>query len=254
MQTIVNYIANALQARIPRIKIDTANDAATAHLTIPNKHGGKPINILAKAHAGIVVVFNKTPRLFDQDAKGIDKLAFDISEYLKGRSVYLDLLKSDGSDSGKDCIANSIEVQAENFTILTNLITRKGLLDSTELEKALQEGDIVRVNYWDPRKNYGYRLDGDHLAKIALFLTSADFQATKEDKTEALVIIPRNTFSSSTTASGKAALAAKGTISATGASRSLTWSTSRMIASLKVFFPSRTAKAPSRVTIPMKFI
>ena len=149
MQTIVNYIANALQARIPRIKIDTANDAATAHLTIPNKHGGKPINILAKAHAGIVVVF-------------------DISEYLKGRSVYLDLLKSDGSDSGKDCIANSIEVQAENFTILTNLITRKGLLDSTELEKALQEGDIVRVNYWDPRKNYGYRLDGDHLAKIAL--------------------------------------------------------------------------------------
>ena len=54
MQTIVNYIANALQARIPRIKIDTANDAATAHLTIPNKHGGKPINILAKAHAGIV--------------------------------------------------------------------------------------------------------------------------------------------------------------------------------------------------------
>ena len=158
MQTIVNYIANALQARIPRIKIDTANDAATAHLTIPNKHGGKPINILAKAHAGIVVVFNKTPRLFDQDAKGIDKLAFDISEYLKGRSVYLDLLKSDGSDSGKDCIANSIEVQAENFTILTNLITRKGLLDSTELEKALQEGDIVRVNYWDPRKNYGYRL------------------------------------------------------------------------------------------------
>ena len=50
MQTIVNYIANALQARIPRIKIDTANDAATAHLTIPNKHGGKPINILAKAH------------------------------------------------------------------------------------------------------------------------------------------------------------------------------------------------------------
>ena len=81
----------------------------------------------------------------------------------KGRSVYLDLLKSDGSDSGKDCIANSIEVQAENFTILTNLITRKGLLDSTELEKALQEGDIVRVNYWDPRKNYG-----DHLAKIAL--------------------------------------------------------------------------------------
>lgn len=168
MQTIVNYIANALQARIPRIKIDTANDAATAHLTIPNKHGGKTINILAKAHAGIVVVFNKTPRLFDQDAKGIDKLAFDISEYLKGRSVYLDLLKSDGSDSGKDCIANSIEVQAENFTILTNLITRKGLLDSTELEKALQEGDIVRVNYWDPRKNYGYRLDGDHLAKIAL--------------------------------------------------------------------------------------
>ena len=73
-----------------------------------------------------MVVFNKTPRLFDQDAKGIDKLAFDISEYLKGRSVYLDLLKSDGSDSGKDCIANSIEVQAENFTILTNLITRKG--------------------------------------------------------------------------------------------------------------------------------
>ena len=72
MQTIVNYIANALQARIPRIKIDTANDAATAHLTIPNKHGGKPINILAKAPAGIVVVFNKTPRLFDQDAKGID--------------------------------------------------------------------------------------------------------------------------------------------------------------------------------------
>ena len=108
MQTIVNYIANALQARIPRIKIDTANDAATAHLTIPNKHGGKPINILAKAHAGIVVVFNKTPRLFDQDAKGIDKLAFDISEYLKGRSVYLDLLKSDGSDSGKDCIALSL--------------------------------------------------------------------------------------------------------------------------------------------------
>lgn len=52
MQTIVNYIANALQARIPRIKIDTANDAATAHLTIPNKHGGKPINILAKAHTG----------------------------------------------------------------------------------------------------------------------------------------------------------------------------------------------------------
>ena len=69
LQTIVNYIANALQARIPRIKIDTANDAATAHLTIPNKHGGKPINILAKAHTGIVVVFNKTPRLFDQDAK-----------------------------------------------------------------------------------------------------------------------------------------------------------------------------------------
>jgi len=143
LQTIVNYIANALQARIPRIKIDTANDAATAHLTIPNKHGGKPINILAKAHAGIVVVFNKTPRLFDQDAKGIDKLAFDISEYLKGRSVYLDLLKSDGSDSGKDCIANSIEVQAENFTILTNLITRKGLLDSTELEKALQKENIT---------------------------------------------------------------------------------------------------------------
>ena len=39
MQTIVNYIAKSLQARIPRIKIDTAIDTALAHLTIPNKHG-----------------------------------------------------------------------------------------------------------------------------------------------------------------------------------------------------------------------
>lgn len=97
MQTIVNYIAKSLHARIPRIKIDTAIDTALAHLTIPNKHGGKPIKILAKAHAGIMVIYNKTPRLFALDAKGIDKLVFDISEYLKGRSVYLDLLKSDGS-------------------------------------------------------------------------------------------------------------------------------------------------------------
>ena len=115
-----------------------------------------------------MVIYNKTPRLFALDAKGIDKLVFDISEYLKGRSVYLDLLKSDGSAGDKDCIANSIEVQAETFDILTNLITRKGLLDSSELQEALNEGDIVRINYWDPRKNYGYRLDGDHLAKIAL--------------------------------------------------------------------------------------
>ena len=94
MQTIVNYIANALQARIPRIKIDTANDAATAHLTIPNKHGGKPINILAKAHAGIVVVFNKTPRLFDQDAKGIDKLAKALTNEAKEKKKSIDLYSS----------------------------------------------------------------------------------------------------------------------------------------------------------------
>lgn len=168
LQTIVNYITKSLQTRIPRIKIDTTIDTALAHLTIPNKHGGKPIKILIKAHAGIMVIFNKTPRLFALDAKGIDKLVFDISEYLQGRSVYLDLLKSDGSTGDKDCIANSIEVQAETFDILTNLITRKGLLDSSELQKALNEGDIVRVNYWDPRKNYGYRVDGGHLAKIAL--------------------------------------------------------------------------------------
>ena len=52
MQTIVNYIANALQARIPRIKIDTANDAATAHLTIPNKHGGKHLSQSSRRHRG----------------------------------------------------------------------------------------------------------------------------------------------------------------------------------------------------------
>lgn len=168
MQTIVNYIVKALQARIPRIKIDTVNDAATAHLTIPNNHGGKPVNILTRPHSGIMVVYSKTPRLFNQDDKDINKLVFDISEYLKGRSVYLDMLKPDGSSSEKDCLANSIEVQAENFDILTTLITRKGLLNSSELQEALHEGDIVRVNYWDPRKNYGYRLDGDHLAKISL--------------------------------------------------------------------------------------
>ena len=74
MQTIVNYIANALQARIPRIKIDTANDAATAHLTIPNKHGGKPINILAKAHAGIVVFLIKLHDFLTRMPKALTSL------------------------------------------------------------------------------------------------------------------------------------------------------------------------------------
>ena len=74
MQTIVNYIANALQARIPRIKIDTANDSATAHLTIPNKHGGKPINILAKAHAGIVVVLIKLHDFLTRMPKALTSL------------------------------------------------------------------------------------------------------------------------------------------------------------------------------------
>lgn len=168
LQTLVNYIAKALQARIPRIKIDTVNNADTAHLTILNKHGGKPINILTGNHTGITVVYNKTPRIFTQDIKDVDKMVFDIGEYLNGRSVYLDLLRPDGSCEAKDCFANSIEVQVENFDALTNLITRKGLLTGAELAKALQVGDIVRVNYWDPRKNYGYKLDGDHLAKIAL--------------------------------------------------------------------------------------
>lgn len=169
LQNVINYIVKALKLRIPKIKIVATNDVESSKLIIPNKYGGQPVVIFTQKDADIIVTYNKNPRSFSQDEKDIDKLIFDVSEYLSGRSVYLDILKIDGSSEGQDCLATSIEAQAENFDILTNVITRKNIFcDGNELEKSLQNGNIVRVNYWDPRKNYGYKLDGQRFAKIAL--------------------------------------------------------------------------------------